>query len=95
MIVPNFDQRRGWQLTNESNCGQCQRRKQNVFYWRTSLYLWTGTFLILPVVKSGYTRLGVQTAAFADGRWWFGCYGSYLNLRRASSATETSRCLVA
>lgn len=28
------------------------------------------------VLPSGYTRLGIQTAAFADGHWWFGCYGS-------------------
>jgi hypothetical protein len=26
-------------------------------------------------IKSGYTRMGIQTAAFADGCWWFGCYG--------------------
>jgi hypothetical protein len=28
------------------------------------------------VLPSGYTRLGIQTAAFAEGHWWFGCYGS-------------------
>lgn len=27
-------------------------------------------------VKSGQTRLGIQTAAFAHDRWWFGCYGT-------------------
>jgi len=27
-------------------------------------------------VKSGHTRLGIQTATFAHGRWWFGCYGN-------------------
>jgi len=27
-------------------------------------------------VSSGHTLMGIQTAAFADGRWWFGCYGS-------------------
>ena len=26
-------------------------------------------------LDSGHTHLGMQTAAFADGRWWFGCYG--------------------
>lgn len=26
-------------------------------------------------IKSGHTHLGIQTAAFAHGRWWFGCYG--------------------
>lgn len=28
------------------------------------------------VVKSGWTRLGIQSATFHDGAWWFGCYGS-------------------
>ena len=27
------------------------------------------------IIKSGHTHLGIQTAAFAQGRWWFGCYG--------------------
>lgn len=26
-------------------------------------------------IPGGTTRLGIQTAAFAGGRWWFGCYG--------------------
>jgi hypothetical protein len=28
------------------------------------------------IVKSGWTNVGIQTAAFHDGAWWFGCYGS-------------------
>lgn len=32
-------------------------------------------FLTKHVVASGHTHLGIQTAAFAHGRWWFGCYG--------------------
>lgn len=32
-------------------------------------------FVKKHVVKSGHTHLGIQTAAFALGRWWFGCYG--------------------
>lgn len=28
------------------------------------------------VIKSGWTRLGIQSATFHDGAWWFGCYGS-------------------
>ena len=28
------------------------------------------------VLTSGYTLLGIQTAAFAGDRWWFGCYGN-------------------
>ncbi|MBN1417504.1 MAG: hypothetical protein JXP34_01945, partial [Planctomycetes bacterium] len=27
------------------------------------------------VVRSGYTLMGIQTACFARGRFWFGCYG--------------------
>ncbi|MEO2014597.1 MAG: hypothetical protein ABGZ53_09500 [Fuerstiella sp.] len=33
-------------------------------------------FLRKHVVNSGWTQLGIQTAAFHDGVWWFGCYGS-------------------
>lgn len=35
-------------------------------------------FVKRHVVNSGHTRLGIQTAAFADGHWWFGCYGNKL-----------------
>lgn len=28
------------------------------------------------VVTSGHTHLGIQTAAFVNGYWWFGCYGT-------------------
>lgn len=24
----------------------------------------------------GHTHIGIQTAAFAHGKWWFGCYGT-------------------
>lgn len=27
-------------------------------------------------VPSGWTKLGIQTASFQDGHWWFGCYGA-------------------
>lgn len=27
------------------------------------------------VVDSGYTLLGIQSAEYAEGHWWFGCYG--------------------
>ncbi len=27
-------------------------------------------------LKSGWTKLGIQSATFADGHWWFGCYGT-------------------
>ncbi len=32
-------------------------------------------FVKKHVVASGHTHLGIQTATFAHGRWWFGCYG--------------------
>lgn len=27
-------------------------------------------------LPTGQTRLGIQTAGYMDGHWWFGCYGS-------------------
>ncbi|MCH2126056.1 MAG: hypothetical protein MK165_14785 [Pirellulaceae bacterium] len=27
-------------------------------------------------IRSGWTRLGIQTATFHDEAWWFGCYGT-------------------
>lgn len=35
-------------------------------------------FIARHVIKSGYTRLGVQALAFANGSWWYGCYGNQL-----------------
>lgn len=32
-------------------------------------------FLQRHVIESGYTLMGIQTAAYAGGFWWFGCYG--------------------
>jgi len=32
-------------------------------------------FVKKHTIASGHTHLGIQTAAFANGRWWFGCYG--------------------
>lgn len=32
-------------------------------------------FIRKHVLKSGYTLMGIQTAAYAHGSWWFGCYG--------------------
>ena len=34
------------------------------------------------VLASGYTLMGIQTAAYADGAWWFGCYGKPAMLLR-------------
>ncbi len=33
-------------------------------------------FLKRHTIRSGQTLLGIQAAAFAHDRWWFGCYGS-------------------
>ena len=36
------------------------------------------SFVKKHVIQSGHTHLGIQTATFADDRWWFGCYGKTL-----------------
>ena len=33
-------------------------------------------FIKKHVVRSGWTQVGIQTAVYHDGAWWFGCYGS-------------------
>ena len=33
-------------------------------------------FIKKHTIASGHTHLGIQTSAFADGHWWFGCYGT-------------------
>ncbi len=35
------------------------------------------------VLASGYTLMGIQTVTYADGAWWFGCYGKPAVLLRA------------
>lgn len=35
------------------------------------------------VLAGGYTLMGIQTAAFVNGAWWFGCYGVPKILLRA------------
>lgn len=34
------------------------------------------SFIRRHELLSGHTELGIQTASYADGRWWFGCYGT-------------------
>ena len=34
------------------------------------------TFIKKHVIKSGWTQLGIQTATYHNGAWWFGCYGA-------------------
>ena len=36
-------------------------------------------FIRRHTIESGYTRLGIQTASYFNGSWWFGCYGSPKN----------------
>lgn len=38
------------------------------------------------VIASGYTLMGIQTAAYADGVWWFGCYGAPKMLLKTDDA---------
>jgi hypothetical protein len=42
-------------------------------------------FVKKHVLESGYTLMGIQTAAYADERWWFGCYGEPQILLKADS----------
>lgn len=43
------------------------------------------TFKKRHVLASGHTDKGIQTAAWAHGTWWFGCYGTPKILLRADS----------
>lgn len=45
-------------------------------------------FMKRHVLKSGYTLMGIQTAAFADGNWWFGCYGKPSSLLKADESLQ-------
>lgn len=38
-------------------------------------------FIKRHVIPSGQTNLGIQTACFAHGYWWFGCYGKPQQLK--------------
>ena len=38
------------------------------------------------VLDSGYTLMGIQTVAYLDGCWWFGCYGYPRVLVKADNA---------
>lgn len=42
-------------------------------------------FVRRHTLASGYTLMGIQTAAFADGHWWFGCYGDPKTLLKADA----------
>jgi hypothetical protein len=53
--------------------------KQNYLYEYNAKF----AFQQRHVLASGYTVMGIQTAAFASGAWWFGCYGVPAVLLRA------------
>lgn len=42
------------------------------------VYEYDGDFRFIKkhIIDSKWTHLGIQTAAWHDGAWWFGCYGS-------------------
>ncbi|TDU68155.1 hypothetical protein EI77_03272 [Prosthecobacter fusiformis] len=40
-------------------------------------------FIQKHILASGQTEKGIQTAEYADGSWWFGCYGKPAILLRA------------
>ena len=56
-----------------SSADSPRERKENYVYE----YEFRDTFRFVRrhTLGGGYTSKGIQTAAFADGRWWFGCYG--------------------
>lgn len=43
-------------------------------------------FVKRNVLASAYTLMGIQTAAFIDGHWWFGCYGKPAILLKADTS---------
>jgi hypothetical protein len=53
-------------------------------------YEYDGDFRFVKkhVLASGHTHLGIQTACFADGHWWFGCYGAPQILLKADAALK-------
>ena len=53
-------------------------------------YAYDGDFKFVKkhVLDSGHTQLGIQTAAFADGHWWFGCYGKPAVLLKADAGLK-------
>lgn len=51
------------------------------------VYEYDATFRFLKrhVVASGHTDMGIQTVTWANGSWWFGCYGTPRILLRADA----------
>lgn len=53
-------------------------------------YEYDGDFKFVKkhVLNSDHTVKGIQTAAFADGHWWFGCYGDPKILLKADASLK-------
>jgi hypothetical protein len=45
-------------------------------------------FVKKHALAGGHTLMGIQTAAFARGQWWFGCYGEPKILLRADASLK-------
>lgn len=43
-------------------------------------------FVRRHTINSGYTLMGIQTAAYSAGSWWFGCYGKPETLLKTDEA---------
>ena len=43
-------------------------------------------FIKKHTIKSGYTLMGIQTACYAQGCWWFGCYGKPAELLKTDDS---------
>ncbi len=54
------------------------------------VYEYDGDFKFIKkhTLDSGHTHLGIQTAAFGDGHWWFGCYGDPKSLLKADTTLK-------
>lgn len=48
-------------------------------------------FVKKHALAGGFTLMGIQTAAFADGQWWFGCYGEPKILLKADAGLKNVR----
>ncbi|MCB1206102.1 MAG: hypothetical protein KDN18_17710 [Verrucomicrobiae bacterium] len=54
------------------------------------VYEYDGGFRLVKrhEIASGWTKMGIQTAAWHDGAWWFGCYGSPQVLLKTDEAFQ-------
>lgn len=57
-------------------------------YEENYVYEYDGDFRFVQrhVISSGQTHLGIQTAAYMDDQWWFGCYEKEEGLLRTDGA---------